>query len=130
MAIVTVARDPKDDSHVTTTGGTNMGNVKKLFENNLWLADGIYDVSDIQFMYMNDSYYHPEQLPAHAIDFINKHPQAILASAYETDGTFILSERPRLLGPVAIGSGFNYGSTNVISIPRGVEKVLILAEND
>lgn len=70
-----------------------------------------------------------------ALAFINKYPNYVIASAYQTSGTLLLSKRPKKLSESkewidkhSFGTGFNYGSTNIIiDCPKAI---LILAEND
>ncbi len=60
--------------------------------------------------------------------FVEKYPTFVVASAYETHFSILLSKMPPEASVEQIGSGFNYGSTNIINnCPRSL---LILAEND
>lgn len=61
--------------------------------------------------------------------FMEKNPNWVLASAYETHTYLLLSRMPEPWIGHAFGSGFNYGSTNVINT-KGADRLLILAQND
>lgn len=65
--------------------------------------------------------------------FGDKYEQVFIGNAYETGHIFVFGKKPRkLIGKESFdlikGSGFNYGSTNVI-MPHD-KILLILAEND
>jgi len=88
----------------------------------VYVKDGIYDVSDIESFLVD---FKGKEASAAWID---AHDKFWRASAYETETFFLFSEEPRRFGGEWDGSGFNYGSTNVIrNCPRDI---LILAEND
>jgi hypothetical protein len=107
------------------------------------LKDGIYNMTGIDFLMTDykDWEYKREDInqwvlkrpiPKHIEDFLIKHPNHVLASAYDTDTFIILANEPKLLfnnkSPEWIGNGFNYGSTNILTnLPNAI---LILAEND
>lgn len=64
------------------------------------------------------------------IEFAEKYPEFVIAHAYETSWTLLLSRAPIRLEMDGkwFGSGFNYGSTNLLEdCPK---RLLILAEND
>lgn len=95
------------------------------------LPDGIYDVSNIEFIDVGD-YLPNEQVDSERLselkNFIEKYPNCFHVCAYETDGAFLLSEKPSKFTGGRRGSGFNYGSSNIlIDCPKNL---LILAEND
>lgn len=89
------------------------------------LGDGIYDVTDIPFYQIDD-----DKIKNHVDgieSFIETNPEYVIASAYDTYYIFILGKKPEKI-KTSIGSGFNYGSTNIIqNCPK---TILILAEND
>lgn len=60
-------------------------------------------------------------------EFFLKYPEYVIASAYETQTTILISKMPTQ-SLAWFGSGFNYGSTNIIEKTTG--RILILAEND
>lgn len=96
------------------------------------LSDGMYDViDDIETLFVFA--FTPignkiEATKEEIIEFINKYPQCVIASSYETNVVILLSRAPKRIPLNYAGSGFNYGSTNLIeNAPR---RLLILAEND
>lgn len=107
------------------------------------LSDGIYDVSDIDLdneMLELDYSLTPEEAEK-VKQFVETAGSNItIANAYETETIFIFAKRPKELinrnvdnGAGWYGSGFNYGSTNIIDVSEMVKpatKILILAEND
>ncbi len=88
------------------------------------LQDGKYDVSDIEFFPIKDRADQLEEIKT----FVEKYPDFVIASAYETETEILLSKKPDGLKGDCFGSGFNYGSTNIITdCPKSI---LILAQND
>ena len=93
------------------------------FLNEHELSDGIYDVTDIAYLDLHKATL--EEIK----EFTREHDNFVYASAYEVDEVFLLAH-----GPEAIdtdkwdGSGFNYGSVNIIN--NCPKSILILAEND
>lgn len=95
------------------------------------VEDGVYDLTDIEYIRIPDRMdgNHPDYQAC--LDFVNKHPEFVHASAYETEFDFLLSSMPLKIDrdkTKIIGSGFNYGSTNIIE--NAPARILILAEND
>jgi hypothetical protein len=87
------------------------------------MKDGIYDLEDVEILDIDDNVSNKKKEA-----FIKKYPNYRKASAYETDYLIYLSKTPKPFKGKNIGSGFNYGSTNVlIDCPK---RILILAEND
>lgn len=87
------------------------------------VADGIYDVSDIEFIEEHTK--NREEVIQWLID---REFKVWMAGAYETDTRIFLAEEPKKFKGELFGSGFNYGSTNIV---QGCPKsILILAEND
>lgn len=89
------------------------------------VGDGIYDITDIPFVkcdvYNADKY---DEVKA----WIDTHESFWVCSAYETDEMFLIAEEPKEFSGKLYGSGFNYGSTSIITdCPKAI---LILAEND
>ena len=98
-----------------------------LLKRGIRLSDGIYDLDGIEFIVVDGN----SEL---GIEWIEAHKEFWIADAYETDFPILLSKEPRCLNSKKwnkenwIGSGFNYGSTNIIkNCPKDI---LILAEND
>ena len=97
-----------------------------------FLSDGMYAVSDDTIVYevdsrIGDTNEDIDNDPK-ALKFIAKYPNFVVASAYETGTTILLSKPPKKFKHVGPGCGFNYGSTNLIeNCPK---RLLILAEND
>ena len=94
------------------------------------VEDGVYDISEkefIEFVYDNETneFINLKEI----IEFINKYPDCVQACACDTETTILISSMPKQIPEEdVIGSGFNYGSTNVIkNCPK---QILILAEND
>ena len=103
-----------------------------------WLKDGIYDIGDIDFIdvgYVKMTFFIKKydvvfttKQENIAKPFIEKYPDFVIGEACGTDQMFILSRRPDRAKLKHFGSGFNYGSTNIIqNCPKNI---LILAEND
>lgn len=101
------------------------------------ILDGaIYDVTGLDFLSVDAE---PEDIEKHLQKtsirkFIKKYPHYRIASAYNTDYSFLLSDEPKHLSSSKwnkenwFGIGFNYGSVNIIkNCPKDI---LILAEND
>ena len=94
------------------------------------LEDGIYSLStDIEVLPVEA--YQEKRITAEQetiIKFIQAFPEFVIASAYETETVLLLSKRPEKIQLKRIGSGFNFGSTNLLlNCPQNL---LILAEND
>lgn len=102
------------------------------------LEDGIYDMTDISHLKL------PDPLRDEGItkikEFVKNYPNFVIANAYETMVTILIAKKPQKLYDYNFnkikkdskikwdGSGFNYGSTNILdNCPK---KILILAEND
>ena len=86
------------------------------------VKDGIYDVSDIEFFLVDSK---EREV---TVAWIEAHDKFWIASAYETETIILLAGEPRKFEGTWDGSGFNYGSTNIIiDCPKSI---LILAEND
>jgi hypothetical protein len=98
-----------------------------------WLPDGVYTFSEednIEILSKDISVKGLGQ-DSDVDSFMEKYPDWVVASAYETLHTFFLSKRPNKFDGLEFGSGFNYGSTNLLcGLPASVNYVLILAEND
>lgn len=102
-----------------------------------FVGDGVYDVSNIEcysieypLHKINGKQRKDEKISEDYVklvkeieDFVAKHPNAYLASAYETEKYIILSEKPEKVVEYQ-GSGFSHGSTNVIQ--NCPSKILIL----
>lgn len=101
------------------------------------LEDGIYDVSGIPYFIEQDrEMRHIDNagkgrpLSEDAKEFMDNYKDYVIGNAYGCPDSFILGWKPELIKEPTrkIGSGFNYGSTNLIeNCPRSV---LILAEDD
>ena len=86
------------------------------------VKDGIYDVTDIDFIIAES-----DKLEA-LIEWTDKRDKFWFASAYQTEYFILYAEEPRKFKGTWYGNGFNYGSTNVITdCPKSI---LILAEDD
>jgi hypothetical protein len=97
------------------------------------LEDGIYKVpEDVEVLLLTtcEGWFAVNDC-VEAEPFIAAHPDLVIASAYETGTTFLLSRRVEIadcVGENWVGSGFNYGSTNLLS--NCPARLLILAQND
>lgn len=90
-----------------------------------YLDEGIYDVTNIEFFSFNED---EKKIKHEEIQkFILDHPNYMIADAYDIYFTFILAEKPNQIR-TSIGSGFNYGSNNIIT--NCPQSILIIAEND
>lgn len=108
------------------------------------LRDGIYEVDeDIEVIEMSsDDYIDDDSLDMKLSNhytkldetrdifdaFHKKYPDCVYAEGYETGCGFLLSRQPKKFRGNVIGSGFNYGSTNLLS--GCPSRILIIAEND
>lgn len=102
-----------------------------------FVEDGVYDVSNIECFSVdyplhkiNGKQRKDEKISEDYVklvqgieEFVAKHPNACIASAYETERYILLSEKPTAIVEYK-GSGFSHGSTNVIENCPG--KILIL----
>ena len=88
------------------------------------IPDEIYEIQeDTKILEIQDDTYEKD-----IMNFIYNHTDWRYAKAYETYSEFLLSKPPIEFKGKAMGSGFNYGSTNIIlDCPK---QLLILAEND
>ena len=118
-----------------------------------FIGDGIYDVSEVEFVQISGSLnsvlsdtkerfdgvilnnemfknkYNQRNLAStkEIESFVEKYPDFFLANAYETGTSFLLNAEPSRVS-ISRGSGFSYGSTNILTgCPK---RVLILAQND
>jgi hypothetical protein len=98
------------------------------------LKDGIYDVSDCEFLAMQGEHQHlfrmlDEDWQKVVEEFVEKFPDYVIASAYETYQTILLSKKPPLVNLETHGTEFHHGCTAIIDVPKPM-KILIVAEND
>lgn len=93
------------------------------------LRDGIYNITNIEYLILDTNIYDIKGEDVEKIKtFIKKYPGYVVGSAYNTDMTIILSIKPPKFNGKWSGTGFNYGSTNILTdCPKDI---LILAEND
>ena len=88
----------------------------------IWINDGIYDVTDNAFIVKKDK--NAEEV----VKWVNERERVWLANAYETNTHIFFEREPNKFTGKRYGSGFNYGSTNILTdCPKNI---LILAEND
>ena len=86
------------------------------------IKDGVYDVTDIDFIVNKGK--NAEEVVA----WVDEREKVWIANAYDTDEYIFFEEEPAKFDGKWFGSGFNYGSTNVLTdCPKSI---LILAEND
>ena len=86
------------------------------------VKDGVYDVTDINFIVKTSK--NTDEVAA----WVNEREKVWIANAYETDEYIFLENEPKKFAGKRYGSGFNHGSTNILTdCPKSV---LILAEND
>lgn len=98
---------------------------------NRYIGDGVYDVTGIDFVEAEEGFRFTNKNKRDELAkfILNNEDNLYYASAYETGGAFFLNAKPTRIPNVNIkGSGFNYGSTNVIT--NCPQQILILAEND
>ncbi len=98
-----------------------------------WLNDGIYifsEMDDIEILSIDCGIMDMKQKDD--VDkFIAKNPDWVVGSAYETYHTIFLSKKPDAFDGLIFGSGFNYGSTNLLTgFSSAPDNILILAQND
>ncbi len=100
--------------------------------NDRMLEDGLYEVDDdVEVIEIGERLYDIRDFSdeyAMILFFIENHPNFVVANAYETSSTILLSRKPNIFKGYYVGSGFNYGSTNLVeNCPK---RLLILAEDD
>ena len=93
------------------------------------LAEGIYDVTDIDFLQVNERNITAWQ-EEEVLRFISCNPEACIAHSYSAATVFLLAKRPQLCSsPVEMfGSNLKYGAANVIK--NCPSDLLILIESD
>ena len=100
------------------------------------LRDGIYDASAVaETLCVGSEGFHKSSIMRLSgtdkdkiEDFCQKHPDWCVGEAYQCYATFFLSSRPTKFTGSHDGSGFNHGSSNLLTgCPA---KLLILAEDD
>ena len=98
--------------------------IEQAGEDNRWVEDGIYNVTNIDFISRNGMGNNDKEVKK----FITKYPEFWVASAYETEQEILLASKPEKFKGEQHGSEFNYGSTNILTnCPKAI---LILAQND
>lgn len=100
----------------------------KVDDESNYLCDGIYELDDdieVIKCEQSDTGVYGKGVK----EFTKKHKSWVMASAYETEFTFLLSRKPDKFKGKSLGSGYNYGSTNIL-VPKSKKRILILAEND
>jgi len=102
-----------------------LGVDRDLLESQHGLDEGIYEVSDIAEVLLHSAgEIDLEQVKA----FIAKYPDFAIGSAYQTFTLFLISEKPKKAALKSSGSGFNYGSCNLLEdCPK---RLLIIAQNN
>lgn len=91
------------------------------------LDDGIYDVTGIPFLVTNEDAEEGRR-DTEVEKFKEAYPDFVVGHAYETYNVILLASKPEKYKGKWEGSGFNYGSTNILhDCPKSL---LILAEND
>ena len=92
-----------------------------------YIGDGVFDISNVEsILYLLKGVRSEEDLKK-VEEFINKYPEFRVGQAYQCPSWFFLSCPPKERIK-SIGSGFNYGSSNLIE--NCPSKILILAEDD
>lgn len=92
-----------------------------------YLSDGVYDVTGIEFVELQENNPDEEEIKKEE-EFFEAHKNFYIASAYETECTILLANKPKPFKGEEFGNGFNYGSTNILTnLPKAI---LILAQND
>src|SRR4030042_1142137 len=99
------------------------------------LKDGIYNVAGIPFLHIDeglDDLDRLDKFDEQVVKFIADHPDYVVGSAYQCPATFFLGWCPKKASEDHnfrhIGSGFSYGSTNLLA--NCPNSLLILAEDD
>lgn len=91
------------------------------------LSDGVWDITNIPYC-MIGRYELKQNIDTNDFDiFVAMYPDFILAHPYETDMFVLLARRPEKI-TTCVGTGFNYGSCNIIE--NCPQTVLICAEDD
>ena len=99
------------------------------------IGDGIHDVSEIKEIIELDmeGFYKVEKNASkedqkRIVDFCNKYPDFRIGEAYQCYTVFLLSNPPKKFVGKQTGTGFNYGSANLLEDCPA--KLLILAQDD
>ena len=84
--------------------------------------DGIFDVSDINYIVVDN------REVKKVINWIKEKNKFWIASAYATKTEILFAKKPKKFKGNQEGSGFSYGSTNILT--NCPKNILILAQND
>lgn len=96
------------------------------------ISGGIYDVSNCEVLRINNTEQNlkPSEI-CEAKAFIAKYRNTFcFAETYGIPQGFLLSCTPKKIENKCDGTGFEHGSMNIIGIPEGCTKIMILAQND
>ena len=100
----------------------------------MYLKDGVYEIDNPKDVLLNQDDDQSEWACEETVfEFLQRkcgkqYKKFYIGTAYETDWKIVLAKKPKVVKNMTEGSGFNYGSTNVIK-PHN-KTLLILAEND
>jgi len=100
--------------------------LEELLRNLEVIKDGIYDISGLEFFDVDGNT--AEDTIGWIENKLKNNIKLWKANAYETDTIFIFTELPKKFKGNIHGSGFNYGSTNILQ--NCPNDILVLAEND
>jgi len=95
------------------------------------IPDGVYDASGVTEFLCCDGEFVGDVSEADAekiISFCERHPNWVMAAPYQTRMIVFCSNRPVEFTGEREGTGFNYGSCNLLQ--NCPSKLLILAEDD
>jgi len=94
-----------------------------------FLEDGIYDITGIFYIESTEDLKDPDvDIPIEVEEFMQANKDYVIGCAYGCYTAFIFASCPPLFKGTHVGTGFNYGSTNILSdCPKSI---LILAEDD
>ena len=91
-----------------------------------YVKDGVYDITGIDYFMFDCGWVYPKDRKGFR-EFVEKYPNFVIADPYQTEQKIALAEMPTKKVSYK-GSGFNYGSSNVID--NCPARILICAEND
>lgn len=108
--------------------------LQPFYDERFTVKDGIYSLDGMDYVLISENTVFDSKedalnyIETKILEFIREYEDIVLASAYETYDYFLLEHHPTEFDGSVLGSGFNYGSTNIlVNCPK---TILILAEND
>lgn len=109
----------------------NLIDIREMFNGDNYLSDGVYSLyPNTQYLFIDSDEFVSEEDYLRINNFIETYPDYVYAEPYEVHGLVLLSKKPVEFNGRMVGTGFNYGSLNLIEVMNAPQAILILAEND